>query len=248
VNVQTNQFILRYPDGTEQGPFDAEQLRQLAESGMLPAGCQVRSTLVRQWRKPEEYSFLKELMQPRSPEKTAGASPEPGAAAGKRTATSGAVLPQHAPRRQFVFTPASASLRLLAGLTDGLVLFGLWSTLRLLWWLLAGELAGPLADPLGTAGFIAIWYAASILWLTYSLAVFAQTAGQWFWGVMIVGVNGEQVMFHRAFLFVLLAFWCGLVTPFFVFLLPSRRGLADLVSRTRVVRTRVIYKPWTPPA
>ena len=243
VNVQTNQFILRHPDGTEQGPLDVDQLRHLAESGLLPAGCQVRSALVRQWRKPEEYSFLKELMQPMSPEKTDGASPKAGAGAGEKAENGGAVLPQHAQRRRFTFTTASASLRLLAGLTDGLVLFGMWSILRVLWWVFVGELAGPFASPLGTALFIAIWYAASILWLTYTLAVFAQTAGQWFWGLMLVGVNGEQVMFDRAFLFVLLASWCGLVTPFLVFLLPSRRGLADLVSSTRVVRTRVVYAP-----
>lgn len=229
VATLVQQFNLKYPDGTERGPFTADELQDLAQRGMLPAGCELQSTLVRNWRKPEEYSFLRGLIQTVPDEKKS--SPE---VRGGRVDGSGAGLPQHAQSRLFVFTPASGLLRLLAGLTDLLGLLLLWGVLRLVWGWVIGDA--------GMACFVALCYAGSLVYLTGSLAGYAQTAGHWFWGIMIIGHDGDQVMFDRAFRFALVATWCGLLTPMLVFVLPSRRALPDLLSGTRMVRTRVVYE------
>ena len=84
---------------------------------------------------------------------------------------------------------------------------------------------------LSIAGYI--WY------FTMRIAFRAQTVGQWFWGIMLVRVDGEPVLAARALSF---TFWhvlfAWLTVPCTI-VMPAARSIQDMLSGTRVVSIKV---------
>jgi len=232
-------YVVRLPDGTELEPADQRVLTQWAEAGRIPPDAEIRSTLVPRWSPARDTAFLKDIL---AAQKVAEAPPPSLLDRLRAKATAVGPAPKATQEKPgvgaFAFTPGSLALRLGAGLIDG--------TLILLYGVFVSALAfGPMLLVLGQPAVcfgiaVTLFYVGVLIFLTWSVAFFAQTPGQWYWGLMVVRSNGDQVFMGRAFVFALgtaLFWWVALC---FIFVLPSLRAPADLLSGTRVIRTRVV--------
>ena len=139
------------------------------------------------------------------------------------------------------FSPASAEMRLLAGLTDLLVLA--------VWGLLVAWLCGVL--PRDSSPYVAVPHAAAVCWLalgyagallyfTAGYALRGQTVGQWFWGLVICTTDLREVWAWTAFRFALATMLAGWLSPVVVLFRDHRLSLTDSFCGTRVIRTRVV--------
>jgi uncharacterized RDD family membrane protein YckC len=232
-------FLIRTTEGTEYGPVDQVTLEKWADEGRVTAECMVRSSLVPRWAVAADVPFLKDRVKPATPpppqeqslvEKLTGASNAAGAAAKKEA-------PKALHRTGDRYSPAAPMLRLWAGLFDLALVLAFGGVVFTVIGGLAKALGPALAFYLG----VAVWYVGALLYLTWSVGFRAQTVGQWYWGLMVVGNQAEPVFLGRAFVFALATMLFGVFVPLLAFILPSKRGPADLLSATRVIRTRIIH-------
>ncbi len=234
------QFILRTPDGAEHGPVDQRTLEAWAESGRITRECEVRNALIQRWSQAIDINFLKPIIEAR--EATEDTGPSKLDILKQKLSKSGVAdmrLPGLAAGQRVMFTPGTVSLRIMAGLMDlaiilacGAVIYGLAGAA------VRSELFSP-AEAFQVG--IGLFYAGVLLFLAWTIGFQAQTPGQRFWGLMVVRKEGEQVFLGRAFVLALGTCLLGWTTPVVVFVLPSRRGIAEMISGTRVVRTRVMH-------
>ncbi|HBC86157.1 MAG TPA: hypothetical protein DCZ94_04295 [Lentisphaeria bacterium] len=75
-----------------------------------------------------------------------------------------------------------------------------------------------------------------LLYYGISLGLFAQTFGMWFWGIMISCSNLEEVYMGRAYLFTVLMFILGILTPIMVLVNPYKRALHEMLSGTMMIK------------
>lgn len=233
------QFILRTADGVEHGPVDQRTLESWAESGRITRACEIRNTLVPRWTPAIDMSFLKPAIEAREAVEDTG--PSKLDLLKEKFTKSGVAdmrLPGMAAGERFMFTPGSISLRIMAGLIDlaiilayGAGIYGLAGVA------VRSELFLPAEAFLYGVG---LFYAGALLFFTWTLGFHAQTPGQRFWGLMIIRKQGEQVFLGRAFVMALGTCLLGWTSPFVVFIMPPKRGIAEMISGTRVVRTRVL--------
>jgi uncharacterized RDD family membrane protein YckC len=234
-------YVFKSPDGAEQGPFTEDELLAKVNVGLIRPDTPVRSALLRQWKNAKEYDFLAGTLAtvapPTPPPEKTGVSKLMSFLSGESKAPP--PPPRYGDVPTFVFSPTSASLRICAGLTDAL-LVGLAGMLLIGLGLLAVRAGG--APMLVSCLLVALLYAVALLYITIGVGFYAQTVGQWFWGMLVTGVTGEPVRLGGAFLYALGAVWAGVLTPLMVFVLPSRRGVSDLLAGARTIRTRIVNR------
>jgi len=233
------QFIVRTADGVEHGPVDQRTLETWAENGRITRACEIRNTLVPRWTPAADMPFLKPAIEAR--EATEDMGPSKLDILKEKFSKSGVAdmrLPGMAAGQRFMFTPGPVSLRIVSGLIDLAIILaygaGVYAVAGIA---VRSELFSPAEAFLGGIG---LFYAGTLLFLTWMLGFQAQTPGQRFWGLMIVRKQGEQVFLGRAFVMALGTCLFGWTTPFVVFVMPPKRGIAEMISGTRVVRTRVL--------
>lgn len=233
-------YLARTSDGQESGPYDLEELQALIAAGTLAHDCEVRNVILPRWKNAGEMPELKDAVTAAAARAEAA---DPEAARKKRLQGKGAAGAGpggglHLPGT-FAYTPGSVGLRLAAGLTDALLVF------------LFGVMVGVAMTIAGGGEFSAggalvgslVWYTGALMYLAWSVGFTAQTLGQHFWGLMVVRAgDGKEVLLGRAFLFALATMLTGVLTPIAVLSHPGRRGFNDLISGTRVVRTRIVYE------
>jgi hypothetical protein len=78
---------------------------------------------------------------------------------------------------------------------------------------------------------------AALMYYGFFLGIKAQTFGMWFWGIFLTGKDISEVLCARAFLFALLLFPLGWLTPFVASVLPSGRAPHDILAGARVIKT-----------
>ncbi|MFA5203567.1 MAG: RDD family protein [Lentisphaeria bacterium] len=225
------QYVTRLPDGTEWPPLPAEALLERARQGQLTAACEVRNVLVRNWKKAAELSWLAPALLEYSPD---GGLANAAAPAGDREVAPGMAYRVTLGQSGFHCTPGGWSLRLAAGLTD----LGLLAVVAALVLLLTGAGGAPNA---AASAALAAGIALGLGGGAFLVGCNAQTPGQWFWGLLTVSAEGRELFYGRAFLFVLCSLALGWLTPFVQPLSPERRGPAEWLSATRVVRTRLCH-------
>lgn len=241
------QYFVRRPDKSEHGPYERDKLVQLFSAGDFDYRCEVRNALVKQWKAPEEVAPLKpivraqrEAAQVKQEEKTFSRLKKRISAA--KPQQPDAMQRLH-DRNVFTFTPAPVRLRVLAGISD-LLLVLLWAS-GVSFLAVQAVRTGMQANTAFYGGFAVFLIGAEML-LAWPLGFCAQTLGQRFWGIMVVRMKGQPAFLMRAFLFSLFACLFGWLTPLVAFVVPTRRALPDILSRTRVVRIRVVSSDsWT---
>lgn len=241
------QYLVRRPDKSEHGPYDREELVRLFTEGEFDYQCEVRNRLVSQWKAPEQIAPLKEVARAQR-EQAQEQKDERAVSKLKKRMTAAKSKPASDMQRVhdrnvFTFTPAPILLRILAGLTD-LLLVALWA-LAVFFLAVQAVRTGMMATAAFYAGF-AVFLVGALMLVAWPLGFLAQTFGQHFWGIMVVRMKGQPAFLMRAFIFTLCAGLFGWVTPLVGYILPTRRGIPDMLSRTRVVRIRVISSDtWT---
>ncbi len=226
-------YILRTPEGNEYGPIDQETMVNWAEAGRISHDCEVRNTLMKKWTKAEKVAFLTGIIDKQKTPHESGAS-----VGAKLNQLINPKMDDKSMRSlnksgQFVYAPGTTTMRFGAWVIDtcilGLVALGLMFFANGLIEQHTSKELVYILFTLGTLGSVLIYY-------TVAIGLMAQTPGQWFFGLMIVGKDGGPVLLGRAFIFTigyLLFSWSTLVLTF---CLPSKRSLQDFISGTRVVK------------
>jgi uncharacterized RDD family membrane protein YckC len=235
-------YLLKTVDGEEYGPVDQECLVRWAENGRITAYCQIRSTLIARWEKACEIPFLREILLTQIEQKDPGDTSFLSRVRTKvtrRAAEASAASGLHEVRPED-FESAPVPLRVAAGLFDlllaGLLAVGAYLLFALLFSM--NVLDGNSAFYLGVLAY----YGTVLLGLAWILAVIGQTPGQKFWGIILIKRNGEQFYLGRACIYGVLTLTLGLLTPFIMFVAPSRRSLQEIVTGTRMVKVKLIGK------
>ena len=81
----------------------------------------------------------------------------------------------------------------------------------------------------------ALFFATVLLYYGVGLGIYAQTVGMWFWGIIIVKGNNDEVLPVRAAVFTLLMFFLGPLTPIVVLANPEHRSLHDYLTGTKLI-------------
>jgi uncharacterized RDD family membrane protein YckC len=233
-------YVILGEDAKEYGPIDGETLRKWVESGRVLPHTQVRNALLKtKWGRADKLEFLQDafavLGEKRFEEAgildrlrdllfhASGGKREPKP---KNTAFRHSYVPQ----------PASAVLRLLAFIADGVVLTALAGGFAIVFWLAvkAGYGPNPAFQFLG-----GIYVLCVLLYYGVALGTYAQTAGMWFWGIMLAKQGEEaddleEAYPLRAYSFALAMFVLGALTPLCL-ILPRQRAIHDLLTGCVVV-------------
>ncbi len=228
-------YIVRSGDGNEYGPVDQEVIVQWVNSGRVTRKSEVRNTLMKSWTASTDVPFILEAIEAME---GGGQVPEVeedeyiGPKKAIHSLTNAGV---------FKYKPAGPLQRFLAWLFDmiivvgfGLVLFlGVHFTLNLAPAGEAEEIAGSLY--MGSTVLFVLFF------LLYYLAGYgfkAQTVGQWFWGIMVIGAEGDPVYLFRALAYTLamVALWPLTVLAA---IMPERRSVQEILTGVRVVKITV---------
>lgn len=231
------QYIILNDDGKEYGPIDQETLQKWVEHGRILPDTQVRNALIKKWNKAEDIDFLKLAFAVQTAKK------EEDAGFKDKVAELLSFLPwkkknvevqkKTAFRHEYIHDPANVFQRVAAAVFD-IVLMFICAVIVFF----AGALAvgaGYDVNAVFDRLFI-IFFAGMLLYYGISLGVYAQTVGMWFWGIMIVKKNNGEVFLGRAYLFSLLMIIFGVISPFIVYVNPSRRSLHDILSGTKLIK------------
>ena len=238
-------YLLKTIDGEEFGPADQETLVRWAQNGRITANCKIRSTLIARWERAAEIPFLRDIVMAHleAQEK----KNETLMMRIKRRATMKASRVDGSSSlnkaRPEEYEAASFPLRLMAGLTDGVVVlvYAIAVYLSFAGLYLAGKSISEWSSVCFHLGFV-VFYVGLLLYFTLWIAHKGQTIGQHFWGVIVMHPKGHQFYTGRAYLYAvaLILFW--FLTPFVIFISPSHRSLQELISGTRMVRVKLVGK------
>ena len=235
-------YILKAVDGEEYGPVDQDTLIRWAESGRITGYCQVRSTLLRRWENACEIPFLRELLLEQMEEdqikgQTAWQKIKARVTMKAVEAASFGGLHHVRPKD---FDSAGLGIRFLAGIFDVLVMLG-FAVVVYLFFALLYSVGLMYANEAFYLGFV-IFYLGMLMYFTVGIAAYAQTVGQRFWGIILIHRGGTQFYAGRAFVYTLALLSCGLLTPVFMYLAPSRRSFQEILTGTRMVRVKLVGK------
>ncbi len=232
-------FIVKMPDGAEQGPFDQRTLINMAQNGQLTADCEVRSAMLKRYSKAEHLPFLKDIMAAQKKSEDERQSGTLQKIKDRATAKVEVKKPVCITLKssEFVYTPASILLRMAAGSTDLLIALALTAAAVMVGRMLKNNGLG--ADIAFYAGAV-LFYLVLVLYFTWTVGFRAQTLGQQYWGLLVLKKQGGPVFLGRALVFSISVIFLGFLTPLVCYVLPSRRAFPDILSGTRVVRTRIV--------
>lgn len=235
------QYYVQRPDGTEEGPFGRRDVVARFEDETFSYHCQVRNSLVKRWNEPDSFTFLTEIVaQYRERDKDSFESRPVEKLKRRIAAKKPDIQPKGSvqQRSTFSFSSAPASLRIMAGLMDGGILLGLGLVVLVMTKAIVDS--GLVDRSIGLHLAIVMLYAAALIYIAWTIGFRAQTFGQQFWGIMVVGMKGQPVYLAKAFVFAFGSVVFGLLTPVLCYVFPSRRAIPERISRTRVVRIRVL--------
>lgn len=238
------EYIVQVND-KEYGPIEDDILTRWVEDGRVLGDSQVRNSKLNAWRRADSFSFLKEAFATQQSRfKKIQNSAENAVAASNPTRILKVLSPEENKsestdfKNSFLPDRAGIFLRLKAGIVDLLVVFALLCLCLIT--------ASHLFDLLGIRSAEAIYlFALSLhffLVLTYfgtTLGVFAQTAGMWYYGLLLVrvGEDAKEVYLIRAYLYTLFLSIFWVFSPVINYILGNKRALHDIITNTQVVKT-----------
>lgn len=224
-------YLVQTSDGSEYGPVTQEELIAWAKDGRLEHKSKVRNKLFKDWRKANEYDFLRPYMDEHVEtlkNVSGGIKKFTTVNTGARSLTFSTL---------FRFTPATFTKRFMASVIDVIIVMVLWSILFIPSILLLKEEV--VLNPLFSAVSIAIFATIFLLYFTWNLGTKACSMGYWFFGIIVVrATDGSQVFMGRAFMYSLglLLFWW--LTPLVIFVTPANRTFHEYLVDSRVILAR----------
>ena len=236
--ASTMEYFIRTADGLEYGPADEATLVQWAKDGRVTSSCEIRNTLMGKWHVAKDVPFLEGIAR-EIEVKTDGQmgdkvakflNPTEDMQEAKQNASHSLNQPG-----VFKFTPGTAGLRAMAGLFDGIIV----AIIAVVMFTVCNKFLAPTDQHLAYLVFSASTMALSLLYFGVSMGFYAQTIGQYFWGLMVLRKGGGPVLLGRAMLFAICMIPLGITTPILAFCTRSGRAIQDLLSGVVVCRTRL---------
>lgn len=245
------QYIVKLADGTESQPIDENTLKTWVATGQVTPETQVRNALFNKWKDAGEMRILTETFENLGQEtnsttftNTAIKIDEEILRGEEKKKTkkkeeadpNAASISLNAPGK-FRFVTAPASLRLLAHLTDLLILLLIIGGANAIILLLAPDtVVEAKSFRYGLLGMNLIAY---LMYFTSRIGLKAQTYGQLFWGLITVRAqNGGPVFLGRAFFYAVIMLFFGWLSPFLMYVTPTKRTPQDLLTDSRVIKLR----------
>ncbi len=228
-------YIIFADDGKEYGPIDPETLRKWVEGGRVLPHTQVRNVMMKRWNRASDLDFLKEAFDKQAAKvEEKKSNIEHGMdflkdlfASKKKKQPKGTAF-----RYVFLPNPASISLRLAAFAFD-MVIILLYALILSLFFAMAVK-----AEYNPNSAFSILFILLFVGFLFYHalcLGLYAQTFGMWFWGIMIVSSDTDEVFLGRAYLHTVCMVLFGILSPLVVYLSPDKRSLHEYISGTRII-------------
>ncbi len=233
-------YIVKLENGEEFGPIDQEALVRQAESGRINYQAQVRSVLVPRWEKAVNLPFLKPILQSQLEKALLAEKLSFWGKIVRRatlkvdgTVATGSLVKVKAES----FERAKMFVRVMAAILDLLVLFiGTLFLTGLCYALLKMQVL----TTYNAAYFLLLM---NFAWLMGYYILFVtlnvQTLGQKFWGIFLVRLTGEKFYYGRVFFYTIFLLFFGLFTPFHVLLSPSKRSWQEILTGTKMVKTKL---------
>lgn len=227
------QYIIRTPQGEEYGPADEATLVKWAGDGRIRADYEIRNEVMRKWHRACEMPFLKDVLRDPTIEVKESAAKKLGKFVDPSAEEPQGQVISLTKSGVFKYSPADAMRRGLACLTDLLVIAGIGAGLG---FGLPAVLQGEVVFLVFIAGTLGL----TLLYLAVSMGFFAQTLGQYFWGIMVIRPDGRPVLLGRAYIFALFSLLVLPTTWVMTYCTRSQRGLAERIAGLVVCRTRVL--------
>lgn len=236
-------YILKTVDDEEFGPVDQETLTRWGETGRVTAYCQIRSTLIARWEYAKDVAFLKEIIAAQEEERVEDVAPSLlqrfrrrlTLRASKNVAHSGL---HHAKPTEYDAAPAPT--RYFSGVVDLLAILVIGAIIYL--GLAACYSAGVLDATAAFYAWVALTYIGAVMYLCWFICFRTQTFGHKWWGTMLIRQDGQDLYLGRTFIYAVVTMFFGFTTFGFMFVLPSGLALQDIVSGTKMVKTKLIGK------
>lgn len=228
-------YIIFAEDGKEYGPVDSETLRKWVESGRVLPSTQVRNVMVKRWNRAGDLDFLKESFQKQAAKiEESKSSFEHGMEflksvfAGKKKKGEKTT----AFRYEFIPNPASVFLRTAAFIFDAILILFFGLVLSLIF---AMAIKSGYAPNTAFSILFITFYLGILLYYSICLGLYAQTFGMWFWGIMIVSSDIDEVFLGRAYFHTVCMLIFGIISPLMVYLNPEKRSLHEYICGTKII-------------
>jgi uncharacterized RDD family membrane protein YckC len=236
--ASTMEYLIRTADGLEYGPADEATLVQWAKDGRITSSCQIRNTLMSKWHVASEVPFLKDYareVEIKSDVKVGDKvakflNPTEDMQEQKQQASRSLNKPGI-----FKYTPGTAPLRALAATFDTLIS----GVIAAVVFVLCQKFVAPAGQDIAYLVFTLSTLALILLYYGVSMGFYAQTVGQYFWGLMVLRKEGGPVLLARAMVFTLFMIPFGITTPILAYCTRSRRAVQDMATGVVVCRTRL---------
>ncbi|MCQ2397467.1 MAG: RDD family protein [Lentisphaeria bacterium] len=225
-------YIVSLENGEQLGPLDEEALRRLAEAGTITENAQIRSTMLAIWSKAKDTDCLKKIFREQMLQRAEQFANDPKAQLKARLEMRGDFDPLANALSQegVTYHDCSFFVRLLAGLTDLLILLVVALGILFFCWLASHSL-GPTKAL--TLFCVVTWFVAALYYM-YFLAKFGQTLGQRFWGLVVITPDRGCVYPIKGFLFFIFTFFFGLISPLTWLIFGCRSTLQEWIPKVLV--------------
>ncbi|NLF94726.1 MAG: RDD family protein [Oligosphaeraceae bacterium] len=233
-------YIVKLESGEEFGPVEQEVLVRYAETGRINYQTKVRSVLVPRWEKAVNLPFLKAILQSQLEQALLSEKLSLWGRIMRRatlkvdaTASTGSLVQVKAEN----FERAKLLPRILAALFDLLLLFAGSLLLTTFCYVL---LKMQILTSYNAAYVLLLLCFAWLLgYYILLITLQVQTPGQKFWGIFLVRLSGEKFYYGRVFCYTLLLLLFGVFTPFHILISPSGRSWQEILTGTKMVKTKL---------
>ncbi len=213
------QYYYENSRGETVGPIDEDLIIEIARRGEINSETLVRNTMVRTFKPADKIPCLQNIVKKVSSAKEE-ASFKDIAKNLHRSATSIKAPP--------------ITYRMMAFALD---LFIIVPLIILSYNLLKTIGSSVLGEEQAMSLFLATVFVLPISYYTLTLGLKAQTLGYWFFGIMVIKGEGDEVYFGRAFFLAAVFILTLPLEALFVFIF--NRGFHEIISGTRIVNVKL---------
>ena len=212
------QYYYENSQGEEIGPIDEDVLIDRARKGEITSSTLVRNSMVRTFKAAEKIACLEAVVEKKN----------------TQPKTSFKEIAKNLHRSQSSVKAPPLNFRLLAFAIDLLII----SALVIIFYnIMKSAGADSLGEDKAMSLFLASVTGIPLIYYSFLLGLKAQTPGYWFFGIMVIKGEGDEVFVGRAFFMCLFFILTLPVEPLFIFIFS--KGLHEVFTGTRVVNVRL---------
>ena len=260
------EYIVLGSDKKEYGPIDGETLRKWVEHGRVFSDTKVRNSLMKNWNEAGKLDILADAfrIQEGHKESEEGVGSHLKDMLGLKHEPKPEEEVSSTYRLKHLPDPATFTQRVSSFFLDAFI-FSLFALFLFFVMALISDvevvtpdsilfddsvvdssgitIAENKIDPIEASSLNSTFYFLYIIFFTtiilyygIGLGIYAQTVGMWFWGIIIVKNNLDEVLPAQAFIFMLLTIVAGPISPFIALFNPESRSLNDYIAGTMFIK------------